>query len=215
MIRDGAGGGSRVSSAIATGPATPEDIEHANAAMRALGQPAQYMIRSGDEALDTQLAAYGFQLKDETVLYAAPTAPLTTPKPPPVTSFQVWPPLEAQREIWASGGISAARIAVMERANCRKSSFLGRVNDRPAGTVYAGIHDKIAMLHALEITPQDRRQGLAASLTRAVAIWAAKYQAAHVALATTRANSAANALYASLGMTIVGHYHYRIHPDDT
>jgi hypothetical protein len=27
-------------------------------------------------------------------------------------------------------------------------------------------------------------------------------------------NAGGNALYASLGMTPVGHYHYRIHPED-
>lgn len=214
LIRDGRGGGSRVSSAVATGPCDASDITAAIAAMRKLHQPAQFMIGPGDAALDAQLGTRGFAIKDKTQLYAAPIARLTAPKPPPVTSFQVWPPLEAQREIWAAGGITDARVAVMERAACPKASFLGRTNDRPAGTAYAGVHDGITMLHALEVSRENRRRGLAANLTRAVAIWGQTHGATHVALATTAANSAANALYTSLGMTIVGGYHYRIHPDD-
>jgi GNAT superfamily N-acetyltransferase len=44
---------------------------------------------------------------------------------------------------------------------------------------------------------------------RAAARWAEGNGATTLALAVTRANSAANALYASLGMVAAGHYHYR------
>lgn len=212
-LREGLGGGSRVSAATATRQFDETTLGDAEDAMRAWGQAPQFMLRPGDDSLDQMLEASGYRIKDPTNLYVAPIADIAATKPPPVTSFQVWPPMEVQREIWAEGGIGPDRIAIMRRADCRKVSFLGRVDDRPAGTVYAGIFNKIAMLHALEVLSTSRRKGLAANLTRAVAIWGQKHKASHLALATTRDNLAANALYASLGMRLVGQYHYRIKAD--
>jgi ribosomal protein S18 acetylase RimI-like enzyme len=207
-IRRGDGGGSRVSAATGQG-----DIAVAEAAMDALGQPRLFMIHDGDEALDSTLAAAGYVVKDPVNLYAAEVTEIAANRPPPVTSFQVWPPLQAQREVWAAGGVDDARIAIMERATCPKSAFLGRANDRPSGAVYAGVHQGIVMLHALEVAGIDRRQSLGKHLTQAVAIWGQSQGATHLALLATKANIAANALYTSLGMQVVGQYHYRIQPD--
>ena len=143
-------------------------------------------------------------------MYAAPAAQIATERPPPVTSFEVWPPLAVQVEIWATGGISQGRLDVMERARAPKTTLLGRANDRPAGTVFVGVAGDCAMIHALEIGHAHRRQGLARHLTRAAAFWALDAGATYLTLVTTQANDGANALYTSLGMTLVGHYHYRI-----
>ena len=42
------------------------------------------------------------------------------------------------------------------------------------------------------------------------AAWARENGATHIAAVCTQENAAANALYASLGMALVGQYHYRI-----
>ncbi len=212
-IRSGLGGGSRVSAATAEAPFDVDDLSAAITAMTALRQHALFMVRNGEVALDLMLAAQGYAIKDPVNLYVVPLAALTTERPSPVTSFQVWPPLASQVEIWAAGGIGAARLAVMDRAPMPKTTLLGRVGDRPAGTVYIGVHAGIAMVHALEILPAFRRQGLAGYLTRAAGFWAADNGATHLALIVTQANAAANTLYTSLGMTLVGQYHYRIRPE--
>jgi len=211
-IRQGLGGGKRVSAATATAPARALELPFAEAAMRDLGQDPHFMIRDGEEALDNLLADHGYLIKDVTNLYAAPIADIAIP-PPPVTSFQVWPPLKSQDEIWLQGGVDPARIAIMHRATCPKSSFLGRLNDRPAGVAFAGISNDCAMLHGLLVAKDARRQGLAAHLTQATAVWGQSQGATWYTLAAVAANEAANALYTSLGMTIVGQYHYRIKPD--
>ena len=213
MIRHGSGGGNRVSAATAERAVTDDDIPQAEAAMRSAGQRPLFMIRDGDEVLDQSLAARGYVVRDITNFYAAPIAGIATERPPPVTSFEVWPPLAAQIEIWAQGGIGAGRLAVMERAPHPKTTLLGRMNDRPAGTGYVAIAKRCAMIHALEIGQQHRRQGLARHLTRAAAFWAQVKGADYLTLVTTRANEGANALYSSLGMTLVGHYHYRTLPE--
>ena len=101
------------------------------------------------------------------------------------------------------------RIAVMERAEGSKTTVLGRVNDRASGAAYIAIHGKTAMLHALHIVPDQRRQGSAVKMMRNAAHWAQDQGAQCFSVLVTDANGPAGALYASLGMEIVGHYHYR------
>lgn len=211
-LREGHGGGSRVSAATCSGPASDDDITAATLAMRNMGQDSLFMIRHGEEAFDSQLDNLGYHIKDPVTLYAAPLDDLCAALPP-ITAFPSWPPLAAQSEVWDQGGIGPRRLAVMDRATAPKTSILGRVGDKPAGTVFVAVHDRIAMLHALEIGAGYRRRGLARHLTIACANWARDAGATHLTLITTKANTAANALYASLGMTVVGHYHYRIKPE--
>ena len=214
-IREGGGGGSRVSAATATTAARPDEHPLAARAMQALGQTPLFMVRTGEDALDIALDAAGYHIKDATTLYEAPVATLATGRPPPVTCFQVWPPLAVQAEIWSAGGIGPARLAILHRAADPKTTVLGRLNDTPAGTAFAAIHQGTAMLHAIETAAAFRRQAMARHMIHALAHWAQDQGAQTVALLVTRANAGANALYTSLGMTPVGGYHYRIAPKET
>lgn len=209
IVREGQGGGQRVSAATATQPVTEGDIAIAEKQHVALGQNPIFMIRPGDEELDGWLASRGYKVKDPVVLYLAPVAALVG-EVPPVTAFPIWPPLQIQLDIWAEGGIGPARLAVMERAEGPKTSILGRRNDKPAGTAYVAIHDGVAMVHALEVPATMRRQKAAHYIMRRAADWAADNGAQWIALAVTEANAGARALYASLGMEEAGKYHYRV-----
>jgi GNAT superfamily N-acetyltransferase len=214
LLRRGDGGGQRVSAATAIGLATTADIDAAEVAMQAMGQPRLFQIRAGDDALDAALAARGYHIVDPVYLYVAPVEAIATRRPPPVTAFCVWEPLAIQIDIWAKGGIGPGRLAVMHRAKGPKTSILGRLNDHPGGTAFVAIHDSVAMIHALEVLPHQRKQGMAGWFTRLAAFWALGHGATHLAVVCTQANTGANALYASLGMALVGQYHYRKHPDD-
>ncbi|WP_170405999.1 GNAT family N-acetyltransferase [Ruegeria arenilitoris] len=209
LLREGQGGGSRVSAASRIGPVTPPDIDAAEAAMQAMGQKRIFCLRPGDEALDEMLAARGYDILDPVNIYACPVARLTDQPVPPVTVFTLWEPLAIMREIWAQGGIGPARLAVMERATGPKTGLLLRHRDQPAGTGFVAIHDGTAMLHALEIVPAHRRQGLGRWAMRAAAFWALDNGAHTLSVICTKANTGANALYHSLGMERVGEYHYR------
>ncbi len=212
-IRDGAGGGSRVSACTATKSARIEEHPLAAGAMRALGQTPLFMVRTGEDALDAALSAAGYTVKDPTILYTTPIETIATERPPAVTCFQVWPPLATQAEIWDAGGVDDARLAIMHRANGPKTTVLGRVHDTPAGTAFAALHDGTAMFHAIETSHAFRRHCLARHMIRALAFWAQERGAHTAALLVTKANTAANTLYTSLGMQPVGGYHYRIHPE--
>lgn len=217
LVREGQGGGQRVSSATAEGPATEGpvtegDIAVAEAAQASLGQPPLFMIRHSDTGLDALLAGRGYLRHDPVVAYAAPTAQLADPAPNPMTAFAVWPPLAIATQLWAEAGIGPGRIAVMNRVTGPKTSILGRVNDRAAGVTFVACAGNLAMLHALEVTPAQRRQGSANNILRAAAGWAQNQGATTFALVVTEANTGARSLYASLGMQVVGQYHYRKKP---
>lgn len=210
-IREAQGGGKRVAAAtLEDSEASDADIALARTAMKTLGQPDLFMLRADQDAFDQRLAGLGYDIVDPVNLYLCETRALTGTPPPPVTAFHIWPPLAIMREIWAAGGIGPARLAVMDRAKGPKTAILGRMRDMPGGTAFVALHGDIAMLHALEVPPNQRRKGMARHIMSAAAIWADRQGASHFAVLVTKANTAANALYASLGMRVVGQYHYRL-----
>jgi GNAT superfamily N-acetyltransferase len=143
------------------------------------------MVRAGEAALDAALDARGYAVKDPTVILAARLAALDA-----VPAQAHWPPGAAQRALWAEGGIGAARIAVMERAEGPKA-----VLHHPGGCASAA-----------------RRRGAGRAVMAMAAGWACAQGCAWLALAVTRANAPARALYARLGYGGIGAYHYREAP---
>ncbi len=210
VLREGQGGGQRVSATTAEGAWSPQDFTTAEAAMGAMGQAALFAIRTEDTALDLALERRGYRIKDPVVGYAAPCADLAANPPSGMSAFAHWPPLEITKEIWAASGIGAGRLAVMARATGPKAVILGRAKDHPVGVAFVAMSGDAAMLHALEVVPAMRRQGAANNMMRAAAVWAQDNGATTLSVAVTLANDGARALYASLGMLEVGRYHYRL-----
>ncbi|WP_298259479.1 GNAT family N-acetyltransferase [uncultured Litoreibacter sp.] len=209
LIRDGQGGGKRVSAARPMEAVQADDVATAVAEMKKCGQPALFSIRPEDGELDSILAQMGYEIIDPSVLFAGP---IFEAEVPPVTAFDIWPPLQIMKDIWAEGGINADRLSVMDRVEGPKTSILGRICDRAAGCAFVAMHGTTAMVHAVEVLPEYRRQGLARSMMNAAARWAKENGAHHFSLVTTEANTAAQSLYSSLGMSAVGRYHYRMKP---
>ena len=206
-LRDGAGGGKRVSAATLEGDFSAADIDTAEAAMRAAGQAPLFRL-ADQPRLDAALAARGYALVDPTLLYVAPAASLAE-APRPVSLLSCWPPLAIQRQLWRDAGIEAPRLAVMARASEPHLAFIARFQNRAAGVAFAALDGPVAMLHALEVEPGFRRQGVARYMLRGIAHWAAGAGAEWFALAVTEQNLAARGLYSALNMAEAGRYHYR------
>ncbi|WP_281968031.1 GNAT family N-acetyltransferase [Roseovarius nanhaiticus] len=215
LLRDGQGGGKRVSAATAQGEIAAagfvQDLAFAEAEMRRAGQTPLFMLRQGDEALDALLAGAGYDLVDPVNMHVSPLANLDLAPPERLASFNLWEPLAIQAEIWAAGGIGPLRLAVMHRVAGPKTALLGRLEGRAVGAGFVAIHEGIAMVHALEVLGPMRRRGAGRALMAEAAHWARGQGAQHLAIICTAANAAANALYAKLGMELVGRYHYRQH----
>lgn len=207
ILRDGGGGGSRVSSAVARGAVAPGDLPRLEAAAARIGQAPLVQILPGQESLDATLAAAGYALQDETLVMAAPLG--AVPPAPGMAAFAHWPPLGILRDIWSESGIGPARQAVMQRVAGPKAAVLGRLSDRAAGAAFVAAAHGIAFVSAVAVLPAFRRKGCARNMMGAAAAWAQAAGATHLALAVTRANEGGRALYASLGMEVVGKYHYR------
>jgi GNAT superfamily N-acetyltransferase len=207
-IREGAGGGQRVSAATANGEVLEKDIDRGEAAMRAVGQRPLFMIRRDNAVLDGWLDARGYEVVDPVAIYSAKSTALAHAVKP-TTIFPAWPPLAIQTEIWAAGGVGEPRLAVMTRAAVTKTALLERQGDRAVATSFVACNDRIAMLHALEVIPEARRCGAGTTMMAAAANWAVSQNAEMLVVMVTRDNAPANALYRSLGMAEVGQYHYR------
>ena len=209
LLRDGQGGGKRVSSISVDAGWTADDIATAERACCDLGQIPLFQLRRGQAELDTELDARGYQVVDPVDLLAAPVSALTADLGR-LDTLPSWPHLAVQAEIWAGGGIGPARLAVMDRAAGPKTALLGRHNDHPVATAFIACHGPIAMLHALEVVPEARRQGIARVMMQGAANWAARQGAQDLAVLVVKTNQPAQNLYKSLGMAAMGHYFYRI-----
>lgn len=203
-LRDGAGGGKRVSAASCDGPWVDADLD----AVEELASPL-VLIRATDGALDAALAARGWRIVDPVIVYAAPVPALAADLPP-LAAFPHWPPLEIVRSIWSEGGIGPERLAVMARVVGPKAALLARHGDRPAGVAFVACDGREAMVHAVEVRPALRRCGVGMTLLQAAANWAAVKGAGRLSVVVTAQNIAARALYARLGLQTVGQYHYRM-----
>ena len=209
LLRDGQGGGKRVSATSLVGDFDRASLTAVEAAMRHRGSPALFSLGPKDAVLDAALAERGYRLVDPVVIYAAGLKDLPQDPAPLMTTFPHWPPLGIAVDLWAEGGIDAARVAVMNRVAGPKCVILGRQNDRAAGVAFVAVHASFAFLHALEVPLLMRRKGVARNILQAAAGWANEQGASALALAVTAANDGARALYASFGMQVVGQYHYR------
>lgn len=209
-LRRSQGGGSRVTAATLTGniPPSPDVLERAEHIMRNWGQAPRFRIGAAQARFDAMLSARGYTAHDPTLFYSAPTAELAV-EPPRLATFDIWPPLAIQIDIWSEAGIGPERIAVMDRAPSPRTALLGRANDNPAATAFLAAHDGTAMIHALEVRPAHRRRGVARHLMSHSALWAMRNDCHTLALAVTEANVGARAFYDGLGMTVTGRYHYR------
>lgn len=211
ILRDGQGGGQRVSAATANGPVDTAQIIAAEGEMRAMGQAPIFCERGETPELDMMLEARGYAIKDPTSLYVLPIEKLTDKPIPRVTAFTHWEPLAIMKEIWATDGVTGPRLDVMDRAAC-KTSVLARWNEKPGGAAFVGVHQDICMVHALVVLPHQRRQGVAEWLMRRSAFWGQSEAAKYIAVLCVDANVGANALYQALGFERVGGYHYRVLP---
>ncbi|OSP54655.1 N-acetyltransferase [Pseudoruegeria sp. SK021] len=214
ILRTSIGGGKRVSAASLSGARVAEgNVDGAEAAMRAAGRHPLFVVTPGQDTLDADLANRGYDKVDPTVFYSAPVAQLANTVTPRLSTYDIWPPLRIMVDLWAKGGVGPDRVAVMARAAGPKTAIFARDRDQPAGVGFVAAHDRVAMLHALEIAPDHRRRGLGKVLIAHAASWARSQGCTDLALAVTEANHGARCLYDQLGMTQHAGYHYRLGPD--
>ena len=210
LLRRGDGGGNRVSAASTDrADVAPEQIARAEAAMRAWNQPPRFRLTPENAALDRRLAGLGYAAHDRSLLIAGPVEAAARSESVPHDGIPCDRPLALMRAFWAENGIGPARLRVMARVALPKTHLIARHGDRVGAAAFVAVDGDIAMLHALVVAPDSRRAGLGRRMMARAAIWAEERGARVLAVATTGENLPAQRLFAGLGMTVVGHYHYR------
>lgn len=209
-IREGRGGGQRVSAASTTVNVNSADLAQAEEAMQALDQAPLFMVQGDQPDLDALLAAHGYRIKDPVDVWIGPAAQVAQGHERSLAAIFVDYPMPIMAEIWAQGGIGPARLDVMRRAQAPKTCILGRHREQARGAAFVAIHNDIAMTHAVEVRESARRQGVAERMMRAAAWWAGTEGAGRFAALTVRTNTGTQAMWRKLGMQVATGYHYRV-----
>lgn len=215
VLRQGLGGGSRVSAISLADPNAPADqiqraLPEVEAAARTLGQPPLFLL-TDDDAADTALAnilrARGYALSDEVFAFEGPLATAVLAAGLKVHSG--WPADADALAVWNNDGrVGAARMAVMARARGEKAVISLCDATGPVGALFAAIHDGAAVLHAIEVIPAARGRGYGHALMIAASDWARAHGADRLMLVVTKQNLPAVTLYLRHGLQVIGGYYY-------
>ncbi len=209
LIREGAGGGQRVSSATLIKDAKNATISSATRKMVSLGQNPLFMIREADQRLDLELADLGYEIVDPVAILLAPIDRLLETQPKLGQHVDVLDePNNNAIKIWSAGGIDQNRLNVMKRVMTRKAIL----SAGDMGVAFAAIYGDIAMVHAVEVASNHRRKGVANALMYKSCQWARDQGCNWISVLTVRENKPAKSLYEALGMTEAAAYHYRFKP---
>ena len=209
-LRRSAKGGKRVSAATAIGAPDISDIKLAENKMVQWHQDKLFMIKKNEILLDEALSASGYRVIDPTNIWSISSKNLSIQKTLPVKAFTIFPPLAIQRELWRANHIPPSKIEIMDRVKTHKTTIFGRINARPAASAFVAVSNKFAMVHALVVDKKCRRQGMGKFVMQKVGSWAYQMGAESVVALCTEKNCSANILYKSLGMQVIGKYHYRV-----
>ena len=209
-LRRSAKGGKRVSAATSIGAPDISDIKLAENKMVQWHQDKLFMIKKNEILLDEALSASGYRVIDPTNIWSISSKNLSIQKTLPVKAFTIFPPLAIQRELWRANHIPPSRIEIMDRVKTHKTTIFGRINARPAASAFVAVSNKFAMVHALVVDKKCRRQGMGKFVMQKVGSWAYQMGAESVVALCTEKNCSANILYKSLGMQVIGKYHYRV-----
>lgn len=172
--------------------------------MLAMGQPKLFQLY-GEVGLDSWLDADGYRKFDEVTLYAAPATELAGENVDGPNN-----PTPTLAEFWAVQGIGEGRLDVMRRiTNPKVCQTYGNVQ----AAAFIAVDRDVAMLHALEVSPNHRRLGIGRRMMQGAAAWALAQNVETIALVVLSHNAGARALYKTLGMRECGTYHYRIKED--
>ena len=209
-LRKSIKGGKRVSAVTAIGKSGIPAIQFVENTLEEWCQDKLFMIKAGENSLDEALKKRGYYIVDPTNIWSISSKVLTMQQIPPVTAFSIFPPLAIQRELWIANGINASRIEIMDRVKTPKTTIFGRINAKPAASAFVAVANKMAMVHALIVDHKCQRQGMGKFVMQKVGDWADQLGAKSVVVLCTKKNQSANNFYKSLGMRVIGEYHYRL-----
>ena len=209
-IRISDGAGKRASAISLEGSWEEASFKKLKNFLKELGKSEIFMIYEPDSLFEKELDKLNYQIVDKSCVFEIAVPELIKNKPPPISMFSIWPPLNIQKVLWNSNGVGWQRQAIMYRSSQPKTSILGRWSDNPVASAFVVKSGNVGFLHALVVDQNFRRQGVARALMQHAGQWANKHNCKRLMVVTTEANTAATSLYTSLEFQLVNKYHYRI-----
>jgi len=197
----------------------PDDLDAAVAAAeafyRARGEPAVFSLDDAASAgLDAELAARGYTVADPTLVLTRPLDGAWDPPAHPVALSGV--PSDGWLECWwaVDGRGGDVELAAARGILTGVPSTYASIGDGPPDAVgRVTITDGWAGIYCMAVRPDRRRRGLGRAILAALLTAARDGGAATAYLTVVAANTVARSLYAGLGFTAAGGYHYRRNDD--
>jgi N-acetylglutamate synthase len=190
-------------------------IDEVERRYRAQGLPSCFKMTAAAEPadLDLRLERRGYRAEGHSLVLIADTRTVALPPSARVAIELQGGPSEAWLDAcWPAAqyaGERSARRQIVARAPVPRSFGLARLGDAAAGAALAVTGRGWVGLTAVHTLPEQRRRGVAQSLLRALAGWAAGQGVERLYLQVEADNAAAHKLYSGLGFTEAYRYHYR------
>ncbi|MFN3743557.1 MAG: GNAT family N-acetyltransferase [Hyphomicrobiaceae bacterium] len=209
------GGGSQRANSVSALHYRGRDVEHAIDEIERLyaerGAPVRFQVGfpiSEPLDLDARLAARGYVIHDPVTTLVKPVE--AVPLPADVTLGDA--PSQGWMAVYLSN-ISADRrpfaAAILTRVPAPRVFAEVRRQGETIATALGVLHDGAVIAECVGTAAAARRQGAASAVMQAVEAWAAELGARTIGLQAVTTNMPAQGLYAALGYTAAGTYHYR------
>ena len=185
-------------------------------AQRGLPTRFQMTVASEPTGLDGKLEELGFDVEMRVQMQTAPLEKLANPQPPVTVKLSQHPSKEWLAAYAAGGGHNPhslkIRREIMERAPHPKAYASAILGGKTVGVGFGVVDAKRGWLGLFGISTLEpyRRQGVATSVTLALARWARREGARRAYLQVEEENEPAKALYHRLGFTPLYTYWYRV-----
>ena len=162
--------------------------------------------------LDDTLQRRGYTYEEPVLLLAKRLHPSQATQPMTALEISLTPSRD-WLEVYCSTVDAVRQAAVpatLERVPNPRAYLVVHRDSQPLASALGVVSpDNIAIVECVATAAKLRRTGAAREVMTALEAWAAKQGATTAALQVTEGNTPARSLYASLGYTLAGRYHYR------
>jgi N-acetylglutamate synthase len=182
---------------------------------RAHGLPPCFKLTAAAEPadLDHRLERRKYRSEGHSLVLVADARQIARPPDPQIAVALDDAPSEAWLDLcWPAtqyGAERPVRQAIVERLRAPRVFGIASRASVPGGAALAVEGRGWAGITAVHTLPEQRRQGIARALLRALAGWAGDQGIERLYLQVERDNAPAQRLYEGLGFTEAYHYHYR------
>ena len=209
------GGGSQRANSVSAlyyrGADVERTIDEIEELYRVRRAPVRFQVGfplSQPEDLDARLAARGYVIHDPVTTLVKPIEAVAMPASVILRDA----PSEGWSEVYLSNVSPDRRpfaAAILARVPAPRVFAEARGESGVVATALGVLHEGAVIAECVGTAASARRQGAASAVMRALEAWGVAQDARTIGLQAVTTNAPAQGLYAALGYTAAGTYHYR------